>query len=132
MTEELKTTAWNCLPKEFKEEVKKTMTLNEYQQAALETAVYPEEYRIIYPALGMTGEAGEVADKVKKVIRDNNSEFTDDKKREIAMEISDVMWYCATLANDLGYTLEEIGIMNIEKLKSRKERGVIGGSGDNR
>lgn len=108
------------------------MTLNEYQQAALETAVYPEEYRIIYPALGMTGEAGEVADKVKKVIRDNNSEFTDDKKREIAMEISDVMWYCATLANDLGYTLEEIGIMNIEKLKSRKERGVIGGSGDNR
>lgn len=101
-------------------------------QAALETAVYPEEYRIIYPALGMTGEAGEVADKVKKVIRDNNSEFTDDKKREIAMEISDVMWYCATLANDLGYTLEEIGIMNIEKLKSRKERGVIGGSGDNR
>lgn len=108
------------------------MTLNEYQQAALETAVYPKEYRIIYPALGMTGEAGEVADKVKKVIRDNDKEFTDNKKREIAMEISDVMWYCATLANDLGYTLEEIGIMNIEKLKSRKERGVIGGSGDNR
>lgn len=108
------------------------MTLNEYQQAALETAVYPKEYRIIYPALGMTGEAGEVADKVKKVIRDNDKTFTDDKKREIAMEISDVMWYCATLANDLGYTLEEIGIMNIEKLKSRKERGVIGGSGDNR
>lgn len=105
------------------------MTLNEYQQAALETAVYPEEFKIIYPALGMTGE---VADKVKKVIRDNNGEFTDDKKREIAMEISDVMWYCATLANDLGYTLEEVGIMNIEKLKSRKERGVIGGSGDNR
>lgn len=108
------------------------MTLNEYMQAALETAVYPEEYRIIYPALGMTGEAGEVADKVKKVIRDNNGEFTDDKKREIAKEVGDVMWYCATLANDLGFTLEEVGIINIEKLKSRKERGVIGGSGDNR
>lgn len=107
------------------------MTLNEYMQAALETAVYPEEYRIIYPALGMTGEAGEVADKVKKVIRDYGS-FTDDWKREIVKEIGDVMRSCAVLANDLGYTLEEVGIMNIEKLKSRKERGVIGSSGDNR
>lgn len=107
------------------------MTLDEYQQAALETAVYPEEYRIIYPALGMTGEAGEVADKVKKVIRDYGS-FTDERKHEIVKEIGDVLWYCATLANDLGYTLEEVGIMNIEKLKSRKERGVISGSGDNR
>lgn len=107
------------------------MTLNEYMQAALETAVYPKEYRIIYPALGMTGEAGEVADKVKKVIRDYGS-FTDERKREIVKEIGDVMWYCATLANDLGYSLEEVGFMNIMKLKSRKERGVIGGSGDNR
>lgn len=107
------------------------MNLNEYQQAALETAVYPEEYRIIYPALGMNGEAGEVADKVKKVIRDYGS-FTDERKREIVKEIGDVLWYCATLANDLGYALEEVGIMNIEKLKSRKERGVLGGSGDNR
>jgi len=107
------------------------MTLNEYQHAALETAVYPEEYRIIYPALGMTGEAGEVADKVKKVIRDYGS-FTDERKREIVKEIGDVLWYCAVLANDLGYTLEEVGIINIEKLKSRKERGCIGGSGDNR
>ena len=107
------------------------MTLNEYQQAALETAVYPEQYNIIYPALGMTGEAGEVADKVKKVIRDYGS-LTSERKREIVKEIGDVLWYCATLANDLGYSLEEVGIMNIEKLKSRKERGVIGGSGDNR
>lgn len=107
------------------------MTLNEYMQAALETAVYPEEFRIIYPALGMTGEAGEVADKVKKVIRDYGS-FTDNIKREIVKEIGDVLWYCAILSNDLGYSLEEVGLMNIEKLKSRKERGVICGSGDNR
>lgn len=107
------------------------MSLDEYQQAALETAVYPEEYRIIYPTLGMTGEAGEVADKVKKVIREYGS-FTAERKCEIVKEIGDVMWYCATLANDLGYSLEEVGIMNIEKLKSRKERGVISGSGDNR
>ena len=111
--------------------MEKKMTLNEYQQAALETAVYPEEFRIIYPTLGMAGEAGEVADKVKKVIRDYGS-FTSEQKREIVKEIGDVLWYCATLANDLGYSLEEVGIMNIEKLKSRKERGVIGGSGDNR
>ena len=111
--------------------MEKKMTLNEYQQAALETAVYPEEFRIIYPTLGMAGEAGEVADKVKKVIRDYGS-FTSERKREIVKEIGDVLWYCATLANDLEYSLEEVGIMNIEKRKSRKERGVIGGSGDNR
>ncbi len=108
------------------------MTLNEYQQAALETANYPQEYNIIYPALGMNGEAGEVADKVKKVIRDNNMEFTDDRKREIAKEIGDVLWYCAALAHDIGYTLEEVGEMNNAKLRSRKARGVISGSGDNR
>lgn len=107
------------------------MSMDEYQQAALETAVYPEEYRIIYPALGIAGEAGEVADKVKKVIRDYGS-FTDERKREIVKEIGDVLWSCAVLANDLGYTLEKVGMMNIEKLKSRKERGVICGSGDNR
>ena len=65
------------------------MTLNEYQQMALETAIYPEKYKVIYPALGIAGEAGECADKVKKVIRDGNSEFTDEKKRELAKEIGD-------------------------------------------
>lgn len=106
------------------------MTLNEYQHKALETAIYPTP--IIYPALGLCGESGEVADKVKKVLRDNNSEFTQEKKREIAMEVGDVLWYCATLANDLGYTLEGIADMNYEKLHSRQLRGKLGGSGDNR
>lgn len=108
------------------------MTLNEFQKAALETAVYPKEYKVIYPALGITGEAGECSDKVKKVIRDNNGEFTDDRKREIAKEIGDVLWYCATLAHDIGYSLEEIGEMNVEKLRSRKERNKLNGNGDNR
>lgn len=108
------------------------MTLDEYQNHALETAIYPKQYKIIYPALGITGEAGECSDKVKKVIRDNNGEFTDDKKREIAKEIGDVLWYCATLAHDIGYTLEEIGEMNVAKLSSRKERNKINGNGDNR
>lgn len=108
------------------------MTLNDYQKGALETAIYPNECKIIYPALGMCGEAGEVADKVKKVIRDNAQNFTDEKKAEIAKEIGDVLWYCATLAHDLGYSLEAIGEMNYAKLKSRQERGKLGGDGDNR
>ncbi len=108
------------------------MTLDEYQQQALETAIYPEGQRIVYPTLGLTGEAGEVADKVKKVIRDNNLQFTDERKREIAKELGDVMWYCATLAHDLGYRLDEIARMNVEKLRSRLERNRIQGSGDNR
>ena len=89
------------------------MTLNEYQQHALETAIYPEQSRIVYPTLGLTGEAGEVADKVMK-------------------EIGDVLWYCATLSHDLGYDLEEVARTNVEKLRSRMERHRITGSGDNR
>lgn len=106
------------------------MELNEYQAHALETAIYPTP--IIYPALGLCGESGEVADKVKKVMRDNNQEFTDEKKLEIAKEIGDVLWYCATLSNDLGYSLENIAEMNYQKLHSRQLRGKLGGSGDNR
>ena len=69
---------------------------------------------------------------MKKVIRDNNREFTEEKKRELAKEIGDVLWYCATLSHDIGYTLDEIATMNYEKLSSRQKRGVIHGSGDNR
>lgn len=108
------------------------MTLNEYQKKALETAIYPESKRIVYPTLGLVGESGEVAEKVKKVFRDSECEFTDEKKREIAKEIGDVMWYVSALSYDLGFTLEEVCQMNYEKLKSRMERGKIGGSGDNR
>ncbi len=108
------------------------MTLDEYQQGARSTAIYPEESKIIYPTLGLTGEAGEVADKVKKVIRDNDRQFTDEKKREIALELGDVMWYAASLAHDLGYSLEEVAQMNLDKLASRMQRNKIHGSGDER
>ena len=111
---------------------KETMTLNEYQQHALETAIYPDDRRIIYPTLGLTGEAGEVADKVKKVIRDAHEEFTPEKKLEIVKEIGDVMWYCATLARDLGYELDDVAQMNVDKLRSRMQRNHLTGSGDNR
>lgn len=108
------------------------MTLNEYQQHALDTAIYPDSQRIVYPTLGMTGEAGEVADKVKKVIRDNSQQFTDERKLEIAKEIGDVLWYCATLSRDLGFDLETVAQMNVDKLRSRKERDLLHGNGDNR
>lgn len=108
------------------------MTLNEYQQAALETAIYPESMRINYPALGMCGEAGEVADKVKKVYRDNNGDFNEEQRKAIAMECGDVLWYVAVMAHDIGFTLDEIGELNHEKLTSRQRRGKINGNGDNR
>lgn len=108
------------------------MNLNEYQDKALVTAVYPEHMKILYPTLGLCGEAGEVAEKVKKVIRDNGGEFKLSKKEEIKFEIGDCLWYISVLANDLGFTLQEVAEANIEKLESRKQRGVISGSGDNR
>lgn len=106
------------------------MTLDEYQQAALRTALYPQEYTIVYPTLGLTGEAGEVADKVKKTIRDMGGDFSESRRHDIALELGDVMWYAATLARDLGYTLDEVARMNIEKLASRAARGKIHGEGD--
>lgn len=117
------------------------MELDQYQKAALETAVYPKEYKAIYPALGMNGEAGEVADKMKKVLRDSDVivrdgngaiVLPDAKREELAKEVGDVLWYVATMAYDLGYSLSEIAEMNIRKLASRKQRGQLNGSGDNR
>lgn len=108
------------------------MEVKEYSRRALATATYGVGNAILYPTLGLTGEAGEVAEKVKKVLRDKNGVFGDEEKHDIAKEAGDVLWYINALANDIGYTLEEIMEMNITKLESRKQRGVIGGSGDNR
>ena len=103
------------------------MNFKEYQKKAVSFAVYPAAYKVLYPTLGLCGEAGEVAEKVKKQVRDNTF-----SRHETAKELGDVLWYLANLANDLGYSLTEIAENNIEKLESRKERGVIQGSGDNR
>jgi NTP pyrophosphatase (non-canonical NTP hydrolase) len=108
------------------------MTLNDFQNEANKTAIYPDEQLIIYPTLGLTGEAGEVADKVKKILRDKESIFALNDLQQIAFELGDVLWYVSTLARDLGYTLEEVAQMNIDKLKSRQDRNMLGGSGDNR
>lgn len=108
------------------------MTVNEYQDEALKTKIYATSMNIIYPTLKLNGEAGEVAEKVGKTMRDKNGIFTDEIKLEIAKEIGDVMWYCSALSNDIGYTLDEICEMNIAKLQKRKAENKIHGSGDNR
>lgn len=108
------------------------MTFNEYQEQALSTAIYPDQYRIFYPSLGLVGESGEVAEKVKKVLRDKGGLFDELTKAEIVKEISDVLWYLAALASDLGVSLDHVAEVNISKLLSRKERNVLQGSGDNR
>ncbi len=109
------------------------MKFSEYQEKSRVTALYPDKNNnFVYPTLGLVGESGEIAEKIKKVLRDNNGELTEDKKTEIGKELGDVLWYIAQLATELDMNLDEIAQGNIEKLYSRLERGKIGGSGDNR
>lgn len=106
------------------------MTLDEYQAAARRTAVYPMP--IVYPALGLAGEAGEVAEKVKKMLRDDGGVMTDARKDALIKETSDVLWYVANMAADLGVPLSEVAAVNLAKLADRKARGVLKGEGDER
>jgi NTP pyrophosphatase (non-canonical NTP hydrolase) len=106
------------------------MEMNEYQVIAGSTAIYPgrkTDLGLFYTSLGLVNEAGEVAGKVKKYIRDGDYDDT-----QIADELSDVLWYIAMVADEIGWPLEEIAARNVAKLKSRFERGVLQGSGDNR
>jgi NTP pyrophosphatase (non-canonical NTP hydrolase) len=108
------------------------LTFDDYQTQTSATAIYPADKAIEYTALGLVSEAGEVAGKIKKVIRDNDSVFSLEKSEEIASEVADVLWYCAQLLKSLGVSLGDAAQGNLDKLNSRKERGVIGGSGDAR
>jgi NTP pyrophosphatase (non-canonical NTP hydrolase) len=98
-----------------------------YQDFTDDTAVYPPETGLYYTALGLASEAGEYAGKIKKAIRDNNYD-----QEAMAAELGDVLWYLARAAAELDFSLSDIVQMNVDKLKDRKERNVIGGSGDNR
>ena len=102
------------------------MTFDEYQGFARSTAIYPEDCRVVYPTLGLCSEAGEVAGKIKKHMRDGRS------LAGVGLELGDVLWYIYALADDLGVTLEEIAQTNVNKLKSRMRRDKINGDGDNR
>ena len=109
------------------------MDLNQYQKKARATAFYPNAgNNPIYPTLGLAGEAGEVAEKVKKVIRDKDGEFDQTSKDQIMLELGDVLWYIAQLSSELGFDLESVAEANISKLSSRANRGIISGEGDNR
>ncbi len=100
----------------------------EYNEFVKAMKFYPEKHAIVYPTLGMMGEAGETSEKVKKWLRGD----TELDKYELLKEAGDVLWYLTSLADDLGYTLEDLVQANVEKLSSRKERNVLHGNGDNR
>lgn len=111
-----------------------------YQSRSRETAVYPSpsmdegatKLGFIYPAMGLAGETGEVLEKCKKVLRDSNGVFNREKTVAVAKEIGDVLWYVAQLCTELGLSMEACAMDNLVKLQSRKERGVLQGSGDDR
>lgn len=112
-------------------------TFEEYQQAAFEVARYPEVgsgslLAITYCTLGLNGEAGEVAEKLKKIIRDKDGVFSDEDRAAIKKELGDVQWYLSALAGELGFGLEDVAEGNIEKLYDRAARDVLHGSGDDR
>ena len=110
------------------------MTFDEYQKQALTTAVLSGDKMldICHWALGLAGESGEVADKIKKIIRDQKSDPSAIDKNDIKKELGDVLWYIAVFADELGISLEDIAETNAQKLQSRKSRNTIKGSGDNR
>lgn len=104
-----------------------------YQKDSRATAFYPQVgTNFIYPTLGLVGEAGEVAEKVKKIMRDDNMQVSEQKREELAKELGDVLWYVSQLATEFDLDLEEIAKANLDKLRSRLERGTLAGSGDNR
>lgn len=118
-------------------------TFYDYEEEAMQFAVYEQD--VIYPLIGLVSEAGEVADKIKKTMRDHDETdlltspldtvyYQPHYERRVAMakELGDVLWYVTALANDLGFSLDEIASMNIEKLRDRDERDMIHGSGDER
>ena len=117
----------------MKERQLSNITAADYQSRACETAIFPRHRAIEYLTLGLTGESGEIANKVKKFIRDGATKDEYLAKRiEIGYEIGDVLWYCAVLAEELEMNLGHIMEKNLEKLADRHKRGKISGSGDNR
>ena len=103
------------------------MNMNDYQRQAATTAIYPASVQVLYPTLGLAGEAGEVANKVKKIVRDGKLD-----KEAIGSEIGDCLWYIAAICKDLGLKMEDVAQTNLDKLRQRQEKGTLSGSGDTR
>ena len=109
------------------------MNFEEYQKKSRATVIYPEAgHNFIYPTLGLAGESGEVAEKVKKALRDNQGVIDEKRREDIKNELGDVLWYLTQIATELNLSLEEIARSNLQKLSSRQERGKLHGQGDNR
>lgn len=109
------------------------MNFAHYQQESRKTAMYPGAFDLgglLYCTLGLCGESGEIAEKVKKIVRDSNGIVSDDTKRLLLLELGDVLWYVSNLCTELGGDFSAVAQGNLDKLFSRKERGVIQGSGD--
>lgn len=116
------------------------MNFNEYQKLAIGTDEYKKsdqqvavtEIAFLYKVLGLVGESGEVAEKIKKILRNKNGKMNEDDKKEIIKELGDVLWYMATLSAYMGYDFETVAKTNIDKIYDRAKRGVIKSEGDNR
>jgi NTP pyrophosphatase (non-canonical NTP hydrolase) len=109
------------------------MDFNKYQKLARKTAIYPHMgENLTYPTLGLCGETGEVAEKVKKFFRDSEAKMTHEIKESLVREMGDVLWYLSAMATELNVDLSEIAKVNVKKLKDRYEKGKLHGSGDNR
>ena len=107
--------------------------LAEYEEFMQTSKFYPQDkLPITYPILGLNGEAGEAAEKVKKCWRDNGGVFTDEINKTILKELADVLWYIWAAADDMGYTLEDVLLTSMKKVKERQETNTVHGSGDNR
>ena len=107
--------------------------LDRYQEECWETAIYPEKgNNLYYPSLGLAGEVGEVCNKIKKIMRDQHGVPTKEQKKDISLELGDVLWYVATLLTELDSHFGCVAENNIAKLQDRQDRGVLGGSGDHR
>ena len=107
-------------------------TFDDYQAAAVRTAVYPDSIRILYPALGLAGEAGEVANKVKKIYRDDGGQVTGHRRVQVARELGGVLWYVSALCTDLNFNMGDVARENAAILASRQRRGTLHGDGDER
>ena len=109
------------------------MRFKEYQKESRKTALYPKiGEHFVYPTLGLVGESGEVAEKVKKIFRDKKAKVDEETKRMLEKELGDVLWYLAQVATEFELSLEDVAKNNLEKLKSRMKRGKLHGDGDNR
>ena len=109
------------------------MNLQEYQEEAKKTAIYPDKFSILYPALGLAGEVGEFCNKLKKVLRDFEGNFDTSGFMDSSIdELGDIFWYLAQLCSDMGISLDDVAAQNLRKLASRQIRGTLHGSGDER